>query len=128
MCSRPLRAPHTVNRRRGDRAERVAARYLQRRGWRILARNWRGGGGELDLVAARRRTLVIVEVKTRSEAGWLEDPVGWRQTLRIHRAAAAYLRHSAREDWEVVRIDVIAVHRRGWRTVVTHHHDALVSP
>ncbi len=39
------------------------------RGWRIVARNWIGGGGELDIVASRWRTLLIVEVRHRSAAG-----------------------------------------------------------
>lgn len=45
--------------------ERCAARYLIRHGYRILARNWRRGRHEIDLVAYKNRTLVCVEVKTR---------------------------------------------------------------
>ncbi|MHC4939194.1 MAG: YraN family protein [Planctomycetota bacterium] len=50
----------------GRRGERAAERYCRRAGMVILARNWRGGGGELDLVALAKRTLVFIEVKTRS--------------------------------------------------------------
>ena len=46
-------------------AERRAARHLWLRGWRICARNWIGGGGELDLVGSRWRTLRVVEVRRR---------------------------------------------------------------
>ncbi len=49
----------------GAAAERLAARHLWLRCWRICARNWIGGGGELDLVVSRWRTLVIVEVRRR---------------------------------------------------------------
>ena len=56
----------------GRQGEQAAAEHLQRAGFRILDRNWRCADGELDIVAAERRTLVICEVKTRSGTnGWL---------------------------------------------------------
>lgn len=55
----------------GAKGERCAARYLRRRGYRILARNWRTGRYELDIVASVRGVLVIVEVKTRTEGAWV---------------------------------------------------------
>lgn len=48
------------------------AEQLLLEGWEILARNWRGGGGELDLVVVRDGCLRLVEVKARSP----QDPVG----------------------------------------------------
>src|SRR6476620_6619518 len=53
----------------GRRGERLAGRYLKRRGYKVLYRNYRAsGGGEIDLVCRERatNTLVFVEVKTRS--------------------------------------------------------------
>ena len=44
----------------GRRGERVAARFLKRRGYRILHRNWRCPSGEIDLVCADGATLVFV--------------------------------------------------------------------
>jgi putative endonuclease len=52
---------------RGRWAEQRAAWYLRRRGWRLCARNWIGGGGELDLVCSRWKTLLIAEVRFRSD-------------------------------------------------------------
>ena len=49
----------------GDRGERLVERYLRRQGMTIVGRQVRVGGGELDLVAVERRTIVFVEVKTR---------------------------------------------------------------
>ncbi|KPK20548.1 MAG: hypothetical protein AMJ67_00895 [Betaproteobacteria bacterium SG8_41] len=50
---------------RGDSAEALAATFLQRRGLRILSRNYRCRFGEIDLVAESGRTLVFVEVRAR---------------------------------------------------------------
>lgn len=58
----PNRAPAGI---RGEAAEELAAAYLQRQGLRLLARNWRVRGGEIDLVCADGATLVFVEVRLR---------------------------------------------------------------
>lgn len=50
----------------GAYGERIAARYLRLRGYRICKRNWRVGRMELDIVAQTLRDLVFVEVKTRA--------------------------------------------------------------
>ena len=50
---------------RGAWGEELAARYLQRKGYRIIARNFRIRQGELDIIASKGRYLAFVEVKTR---------------------------------------------------------------
>lgn len=50
---------------RGQQAEALAARFLERNGLRVLARNFRCRGGEIDLVCGDGRTLVFVEVRLR---------------------------------------------------------------
>lgn len=72
----------------GQAAERAAARHLRLRGWRLCARNWIGGGGELDLVASRWRTLLVVEVRRRADheaAGWSVDAAKLERTRRAAR-------------------------------------------
>ena len=49
----------------GELGERVAERWLRARGWRILARRFRSGHRDLDLVAERDGTVAFVEVKAR---------------------------------------------------------------
>jgi putative endonuclease len=73
---------------RGQRAEAFVAARLAADGWRILARNWRGGGGELDLVASRAEILRFVEVKAPRYRNF--DPLGRGQRDRIYAAAQAY--------------------------------------
>ena len=50
----------------GDFGEKKAAFYLFLHGYRILERNWRSGKYEIDIIAATRKDLVFVEVKTRT--------------------------------------------------------------
>jgi putative endonuclease len=56
-----------LNRLLGQSGEREAAKFLRRAGMRILARNYRGPSGEIDLIARDGDVLVFVEVKTRRE-------------------------------------------------------------
>ena len=92
----------------GAEGEARAARFLARRGYRILARNVRAGGVEIDLVAARGALLAFVEVKTRrtSDFGAPEEAVDARKQARLVRGAAAWL-HGRRARNHHVRFDVI---------------------
>jgi putative endonuclease len=112
----------------GNEGERAAARHLVRRGWLILARNWRGAGGELDLVAARRGVVAICEVKTRRDRSALEEPVTAAQRRRIARAAAAYLAGRPDLAGHAVRFDLLSVWRGPGRTRVRHLAGAFEPP
>ena len=92
----------------GAEGEARAARFLARRGYRILARNVRAGGVEIDLVAARGTLLAFVEVKTRRtrDFGAPEEAVDARKQARLVRGAAAWLQ-SRRSHARQVRFDVI---------------------
>ena len=96
----------------GRTGELVAVEYLERAGLRILDRNWRSTIGELDIVAAERRVLVVCEVKTRSGTGFgtpLEAITRHKQA-RLRRLAAQWLvAHGVLFD--EVRIDAIGVLR-----------------
>lgn len=94
----------------GRRGEQVAARYLRRRGWRIIGRNFAAAGGEIDLIALDRATLVFIEVKTRID-GEIWTPaaaVDERKRERIRRAASVYVR-GRRADNREIRFDVVAI-------------------
>lgn len=96
----------------GARAERLAATMLRRSRYRILGRNVRTSGGEADIVALDpdRRTIVLVEVKSRM--GGEIDPqvaITHDKRKRLTRTLAALRR---RHRWldRPGRIDVITVH------------------
>ncbi len=98
----------------GRRGEQIAARYLRRRGWRVIGRNFSAAGAEIDLIALDRATLVFVEVKTRidGETWTPAAAVDARKRERIRRAASVYLRRH-RADNRPVRFDVVAISSAG---------------
>jgi putative endonuclease len=94
----------------GQKGEAAAARFLRRKGYRIVARGDRAGPGEIDLVAVHRGTVVFVEVKTRSteDDGTPAEAVDEAKQRRLTRLAIAFLkRHRLLE--RPARFDVVAV-------------------
>jgi putative endonuclease len=92
----------------GAAGEACAELHLRRCGYRILARNLRSGGVEIDLIAARGALVVFVEVKTRRSrgAGLPEEAVDARKQGRLLAGAAAWLRQHPGVAGRV-RFDVI---------------------
>jgi putative endonuclease len=99
----------------GAQGEDRAARYLERRGWRIEDRNVRSGGVEMDIVASRGATVAFVEVKTRSSSrhgpGFLA--VDERKQARIITGAQSWLQKNKTRRFRRVRFDVITCHKSG---------------
>jgi putative endonuclease len=95
--------------RRGKAGEDIAARFLAQRGFTLLERNWRGGAGEIDIVARDGESTVFVEVKTHSDPGFLEWSVGADKRRRIVSASRSWLAAHPRSDAGFVRYDVVLV-------------------
>jgi putative endonuclease len=76
---------------KGVDAESVAARTLERKGFRILDRRYRTAAGELDLVVADQTHLAFVEVKRRRSGADAVEAITARQQLRITGAAEIWL-------------------------------------
>jgi putative endonuclease len=105
---------HDERRDVGREAERRAALYLERKGYGIIARNWRCTQGEIDLIADDQGCLVFVEVRARrsSARGLAEESVTAAKQRRLAALADAYLHTvaSAGAAWDGPwRIDVIAI-------------------
>lgn len=112
--------------RLGTRGERLAARYLRGRNYRVLARNLESPAGEIDLVCSNGPAIVFIEVKTRTtfdaqNPGEAAKPVQWR---RIERAAKIFLRQYVNSQ-RPVRFDLVTVE---WPTTgaprIEHHEGA----
>ena len=117
-------------RRFGRRGEWAALLLLLLKGYRPRHRNWRGAGGELDLVVERRGEIVFVEVKARSGdlLGGAIGAVDAHKKRILTRASSAYL--SRHDLWErPCRFDIVTVERKGtfpfWRV---RHYQSAFSP
>ena len=77
----------------GREGEDVAASYLIQKGYRIVARNWRYGPKEIDIVARDGETMVFVEVKTRSTLAFElpQEAVTKKKMKNLVEAADAYM-------------------------------------
>lgn len=109
----PEKRPASAKAKTGAEGEDAAAASLSRMGWRILARNWRSGHLELDIVAEEQDTLVFVEVKTRAEGGLQRPHEALTPTKkkRLCRAAEAWL--EAHGAWSrSCRFDLVCVTSR----------------
>jgi putative endonuclease len=93
----------------GSRGEEIAARFLSAAGYRILARNWRVGRYEIDIVARRGGDVVFVEVKTRRPGPQpAAESITPSQRRNIRHAAAAWIR-SHPHLGSAFRFDLVAV-------------------
>jgi len=123
---RPLFPKKTL----GQRGEAAAARYLRRRGYKILARSDRFGPGELDLVALDRdgKTIVFVEVKTRQShaTGHPSDAVDEIKQRRLTRLAVTFLKRYGLLECPA-RFDVIAITwpEKKWFPTIEHIKNAF---
>lgn len=97
----------------GSAGEKAAAEYLTARGFDIIARNWRKGRYEIDIIAVKNGEIHFVEVKSRKAGGLTspEEAMDRAKCSALLKAANLYI-----EDNEVdrdCRIDLIAIDMHG---------------
>jgi putative endonuclease len=110
----------------GPAGEDAAAHAYVRRGYRVLARNWRCRLGELDLVLERRGLLVFCEVKSRRGAGFGGgyEAVTWRKRAKLRSLADAFLQEIGSRPLGI-RFDVASVSWCDGRSDVEVFEDAF---
>lgn len=99
------------NAERGAAGEAYVAGRLERAGYRILARNWRARGGEVDIVALDGEVLVFVEVRVRSgeRYGSADESVDAAKLARIMRTAAQFVQAHPEFHDAIWRVDLFAL-------------------
>lgn len=105
----------------GRQGEEAAASYLEEKGYRLLARNYRCRFGEIDLIALDGEVLVFVEVRCRTSDryGLPEESIVRRKQARMRKIAGHYLKSSPAfpsASPPPVRFDVLALLLEGGRT------------
>jgi putative endonuclease len=109
----------------GDLGEELAAQYLSKNGYEIVATNWRYKKAEIDIIAEKDNLIVIVEVKTRStnQFGDPEVFVTMSKQRLIVKAAHAYIVENDIE--KEARFDIISVLLKGSAHEINHIEEAF---
>lgn len=106
----------------GLAAEKAAAWYLRCKGYRILAERYRIAQGEIDILAAKGRTLVAVEVKARQSFAACEESITpWKRQKILHAvehvlsgAAGGKIAGLANPAERTIRFDAVWIVPRKW--------------
>lgn len=109
----------------GKKGEDIAVLFLEQYGFSILARNWRYKRAELDIIAMDDKTMVFVEVKTRSDdmLGRPEEAVDTRKRGQLIKAAIAYM-HESKHEW-TIRFDIVGIVVKNDIPYIDHIRDAF---
>lgn len=94
----------------GAWGEALAAEYLRKKGYQILARSYRCRYGEIDLIARRKGILAFVEVKLRKNDSFAQarEYVSFTKQDRLRKTASMYLAEAASELQP--RFDVVEIY------------------
>jgi putative endonuclease len=115
-------SPLPTHLKRGCLGEDAALEHLRAQGLLLLARNYRGGPGEIDLILRDQECVIFVEVKTRSAGGWLRPAaaVNLRKRKLLSASALHYLRQAGNPRVRI-RFDIVEVLLRGGRVSEVRH-------
>jgi putative endonuclease len=113
----------------GKIGEAIAARWLRRRGWRIVAERFRSGRRDLDLIVERDGTVAFVEVKTRHGTAFGDpvEAVSWRKRRELIRSALVWADRFG-PPGASYRFDVVGVVVAGRDAKVRHVENAFSLP
>jgi len=94
----------------GDKGETLAEKYLRKKGYKILERNFQSYFGEIDIIAQDKGQIVFVEVKTKTGTGFglPEEEFGFLKQKRLFRAIQSWIWKNKlkNENW---RVDLIVI-------------------
>jgi putative endonuclease len=102
----------TKNIAKGKLGEDLAGEYLVKRGFKILEKNWRYSRcGEIDIIAVDQKTLVFIEVKTRSTAnyGHPSEAVNKNKIDKMRNLAGIYLSENPDQKFAKYRFDAVGI-------------------
>jgi putative endonuclease len=94
----------------GKKGEEIALRFLKKKGYKIIERNYVCKLGEMDIIAREKDTLVFVEVKTRTSMAFGPPQLAVNSTkqMQLSKVALYFLKEKRLEDIKA-RFDVVAI-------------------
>ena len=95
----------------GKKGEDIATKYLEKKGYKIIERNWHySKNAEIDIIAEYKKEIVFIEVKTRTNLnfGHPFESITKAKVQKIHKAIYAYIK-SAKKESSSFRFDGIAI-------------------
>lgn len=110
----------------GKKGEQLAVEYLQKKGYKILNRNWRYKKAEVDIIAKKNEILAVIEVKTRS-TNYFGNPQDFVNQKKIKLLVEAINEYVISKDLDIeVRFDIIAVLKNKSTFEIEHLKDAFL--
>jgi len=99
-----------LRKKTGSEGERMAAKYLKRKGYKIIQQNYRCKLGEIDIIAEQNKIIVFIEVRTKhtGKLGLPQYSVDENKRGQISRAALCYIKEKKITN-QTCRFDVIAI-------------------
>jgi putative endonuclease len=94
---------------RGRWAELVALNFLRLKGYRLLAKRFKSGMGEIDLIMRRGKVTAFIEVKARTTGDLGVEAVTEYQARRIRAGAHQWMARDRRAGQGICRFDIIVV-------------------
>ncbi|MGB5464001.1 MAG: YraN family protein [Aureibaculum sp.] len=109
----------------GKKGEQLAINFLVKNGYRILDKNWRYQKAEIDIIAQKKETLAVIEVKTRSSIDF-GNPQDFVNPKKIKLLVSAIDQYIISKDLDVnVRFDIIAIVKENNNFTIEHLEDAF---
>lgn len=108
----------------GNKGEKLAADFLTKKGFEVIARNWRFKRAEIDLIITRDNWIIFVEVKTRSSVAFGE-PEEFVDEIKYRNMFDAAEEYVYANNWHGhIRFDIVSV-KLGRETIIEHFEDAI---
>jgi putative endonuclease len=109
------------NRVFGNQGETVAEKYLRRKGYRLVCKNFRTRIGEIDIIVSKGNYLIFCEVKTRKNTnfGMPFEAVDERKQKKIRKVAQLFMQQKSYKKNDV-RFDVLSISERNERYEIEH--------
>ena len=110
----------------GNKGEQLAVNYLINKGYKIVERNWRFQKAEIDIIATKDKTLISVEVKTRSTNDF-GSPQDFVNKKKIKLMVSAMNEYILNKDLDIeLRFDIIAITKDKSSFDIEHFKDAFL--